>query len=274
MLRRTLRRVSVALIAAAALAAGPVAGASAAPPGQGPGGPILVVDQLRRPLRQLLRGDPPAEGLNEFAVTDVAPLTAADARGLRRRRARPHGACSRRRRSRALDRLGAGRRQPDRDAAGHAARRAARARAGRRRTSPNGYMQVDTGTSPGAGSPAQTMQFHGTADRWTLDGRDAVARALLGRRHGDRDPAVTLRDVGTAAARRRRSPTTSRARSSTRARATRPGRATKRDGDAERDPPGRPLLRRQGGRRAARLGRPRARSRSRRPTSSSACSPT
>ena len=40
-----------------------------------------------------------------------------------------------------------------------------------------GYLQVDTATEAGAGIVSETMQFHGTADRYTLS-----------RRVGDRDP--------------------------------------------------------------------------------------
>ena len=55
-------------------------------------------------------------------------------------------------------------------------------------------VRVDGSTTPGAGIVADTIQFHGTADNYTVAehyGRDAQ------RRHdGDGDPAVTLRTVG------------------------------------------------------------------------------
>ena len=35
----------------------------------------------------------------------------------------------------------------------------------------NAYLQVDTGSAPGAGIVGQTIQFHGTADRYTLQRR-------------------------------------------------------------------------------------------------------
>ena len=66
----------------------------------------------------------------------------------------------------------------------------------------NAYLRVDTAAAPGQGIVGQTMQFHGTADRYTLAGATppAVAVATL---YSDAttptsDPAVTLRSVGSA----------------------------------------------------------------------------
>ncbi len=88
-------------------------------------------------------------------------------------------------------------------------------------------MKVDTGSAAGAGIDAQTLQFHDTADRYTLNGASAIATLYSDVDHGDREPGRSACATSApAAARPRRSPSTSRARSSTRARATRPGRAT------------------------------------------------
>ena len=38
-----------------------------------------------------------------------------------------------------------------------------------------GYLLVNTATAPGAGIVGQTIQFHGTADRYTLNGATSVA---------------------------------------------------------------------------------------------------
>ena len=71
MLHQLLRRATVALIAAAALTAGPAPAPRRRAPGQGPGGPVLVVTDPGDPFgayyAEILR----AEGLNEFAVTDI-----------------------------------------------------------------------------------------------------------------------------------------------------------------------------------------------------------
>src|SRR5438045_5230146 len=40
----------------------------------------------------------------------------------------------------------------------------------------NGYLRVDTTTRAGSGIVGQTMQFHGTADRYTLSGASGIAR--------------------------------------------------------------------------------------------------
>ena len=62
------------------------------------------------------------------------------------------------------------------------------------------YLQVNTcRRARSAASSAQTMQFHGTADRYTLERRDADRDAVLERDDAPpRNPAVTVRSVGSA----------------------------------------------------------------------------
>ncbi len=48
----------------------------------------------------------------------------------------------------------------------------------------NAYMLIDTGTTPGAGLVAETIQFHGAADLSALDGAIGARHALF-----DRDPS-------------------------------------------------------------------------------------
>lgn len=77
-----MRRSSrVAFLLTIALIALPAAAASAQSPATGPGGPILVVTNPGDPYggyyAEILR----AEGLNEFAVTDVSQLSAATLSG-------------------------------------------------------------------------------------------------------------------------------------------------------------------------------------------------
>ena len=45
----------------------------------------------------------------------------------------------------------------------------------------NGYLKVDTAPPPGAGIDGQTLQFHGTADRYTLNGAQRARDAVLER---------------------------------------------------------------------------------------------
>ena len=62
----------------------------------------------------------------------------------------------------------------------------------------NAYLQVNTGTAPGAGIVASTIQYHGTADRYTLNGATAVATLYSNATTATSNPAVTLRAVGTS----------------------------------------------------------------------------
>ena len=90
----------------------------------------------------------------------------------------------------------------------------------------NAYLLVNTATAPGAGIVDQTMQFHGTADRYTLERRDHDRDAVLER--DDRHRQSGGHDAhGRQRSTRSRSRTTWRSRSSTRVRAIRrgPGRS-------------------------------------------------
>ena len=60
----------------------------------------------------------------------------------------------------------------------------------------NAYLR---GGTPGRGIVGQTIQFHGTADRYTA-GADVDRDALLDASTPTANPAVTLRSVGTTAA--------------------------------------------------------------------------
>ncbi len=64
----------------------------------------------------------------------------------------------------------------------------------------NGYLLVDTSKAPGNGIVNQTIQFHGTADRYTLNGASgasSVAMLYTNANTATSNPAVTLRSVGT-----------------------------------------------------------------------------
>lgn len=55
------------------------------------------------------------------------------------------------------------------------------------------YLQVNTASSPGAGIVGQTIQFHGTADLYTLNGATAIATLHSSVTTSTPHPAVTLR---------------------------------------------------------------------------------
>src|SRR6185295_4963970 len=62
----------------------------------------------------------------------------------------------------------------------------------------NAYLKVDTTVgTPGNGIVGQTIQYHGTADRYTLNGATAVAMLYSTATTATANPAVTTRTVGT-----------------------------------------------------------------------------
>jgi hypothetical protein len=162
-------------------------------PAQGPGGPILVIagsgDSFGRYYAEILR----AEGLNEFTVADERALTrsALDRHAvvvlapttLRRREASVVESWVR-----AGGRLIA--MQPDRRLA-----RMLGLRGGTGRLD-DGYLRIDTRRPPGAGFTGETMQFHGVARTYALDGAREVARLYFTSTTPSPYPAVTLRGVG------------------------------------------------------------------------------
>jgi fibronectin type 3 domain-containing protein len=62
----------------------------------------------------------------------------------------------------------------------------------------NAYLKVDTTTQAGAGIVGQTIQFHGSADRYTLNGASAIATLYSDANTATSNPAVTLRSVGSS----------------------------------------------------------------------------
>ena len=62
----------------------------------------------------------------------------------------------------------------------------------------NAYLKVDTTTGPGAGITPLTIQFHGTADRYTLNGAAAIATLYSTATAATTNPAVALRSVGSS----------------------------------------------------------------------------
>ena len=64
----------------------------------------------------------------------------------------------------------------------------------------NGYLLVDTSMSPGNGIVNQTIQFHGTADRYTLSGATQLATLYSNASTATSNPALTLRASGSGRA--------------------------------------------------------------------------
>lgn len=63
-------------------------------------------------------------------------------------------------------------------------------------TSSDKYIQIDTSKAPGKGIVGQTMQYHGTADDYTLNGATTVATLFSDATTSTNKPAVTIRTVG------------------------------------------------------------------------------
>jgi hypothetical protein len=166
------------------------------PPGpdQGPGGPIAVVtsdaNRSSTYLVEIMR----AEGLNEFAnikntavsaavlasydVVVLGDVTITDAQV-----------------TALTDWVNAGGNliamRPDPRLLGLAGLSAATG------TVSEGYLAVSSATEPGAGITTATMQFHGSANRYTLNGATSVAALYTTATTAAGNPAVTLRAVGT-----------------------------------------------------------------------------
>jgi fibronectin type 3 domain-containing protein len=62
----------------------------------------------------------------------------------------------------------------------------------------NAYLKVDTTAAPGTGIVGSTIQYHGTADRYTLNGATAVATLYSNATTATANPAVTMRSVGSS----------------------------------------------------------------------------
>ena len=58
------------------------------------------------------------------------------------------------------------------------------------------YLLVNTASGPGAGIVNQTIQFHGTADLYTLNGATSIATLYSGANTATSNPAVTMKNVG------------------------------------------------------------------------------
>ena len=143
-------------------------GPTAPPPDQAPGGPILVIaspgNAFTRYYAEILR----AEGFNAFAVADIALVDGRDARRPRRRHPRRDAADAAQ--VTMFTNWVHGRRQPDRDAARQAARRPPRPRRRAAARSPTPTCWSTRRRRRVSASSIETIQFHGTADRYTLAG--------------------------------------------------------------------------------------------------------
>ncbi len=163
------------------------------PPDEGPGGPILVISTTTNPFSRYYSEILRSEGLNEFKVTDLANvnstmLGAYDVVILGETGLSPTQVTTLTNWVQQGGNLIAMRPDPQLSGLlGLTATSSALA---------NGYLKVDTATGPGAGIVDQTIQFHGTADRYTTSGAQTIATLYASATGATTNPAVTLRSVG------------------------------------------------------------------------------
>ena len=163
------------------------------PPNEGPGGPILVLSSAANPFSRYHAEILRAEGLNEFTATDISNLTAALLNNyqvviLGDMTLTPTEVGLLTNWVTAGGNLIAMR--PDPQLAGLLGLTSAGT------TLSNGYLLVNTTSAPGTGIVNQTIQFHGTADNYTLSGATSIATLYSSAASSTSNPAVTIVSVG------------------------------------------------------------------------------
>ncbi|MDX1995676.1 MAG: malectin domain-containing carbohydrate-binding protein, partial [bacterium] len=166
----------------------------AEPPSTAPGGPILVLESADNPFTRYYTEILRAEGLNAFALRDIST---ANATNLAQHDVIILGEMDLTTAQVTLltDWVNAGGNliamRPDGDLAALLG------------LSPvggaplaEGYLLVNTASAPGAGIVNQTIQYHGDADRYTLNGATAIATLYSNATAATTNPAVTIRSVG------------------------------------------------------------------------------
>ena len=161
---------------------------------EGPGGPILVVASASNPFGRYYAEILHTEGFNAYTVTDISSVSAAmlsnyDVVILGEMSLTSAQVTTLTNWVTAGGNLIAMR--PDKQLAGLLGLLDAGT------TLTNAYLLINTATPPGAGLVNQTIQFHGTADRYTLNGATAAATLYSSASTATANPAVTLKTVGT-----------------------------------------------------------------------------
>jgi Domain of unknown function (DUF4082)/Bacterial Ig-like domain len=163
------------------------------PPDGGPGGPILVITKASAPFTSYYAEILRAEGLNAFTTKDVSTVTPADLAahdvailGEMSLTSAQVGML--------VNWVGAGGNlitmRPDPQLAGLLGLVGASGTLG------DAYLRVDISRPPGTGTVDQTMQFHGTADRYVTNGAATLATLYATSGTATVNPAVTLNEVG------------------------------------------------------------------------------
>ena len=162
----------------------------AVPPTAGAGGPILIVTSTTNPFTQYYAEILRAEGLNEFAVADQAAVTASmlAAYDVVILGEQPLTAAQVTLYSTWVSQGGnLIAMRPDKQLA------TLLGLADDTATLPSGYLAIDTTKMPGQGLVAQTIQFHGTADKYVPVDASVVATLYSDATNATTAPAVSLK---------------------------------------------------------------------------------
>ena len=166
---------------------------SAPPSDQGPGGPILVISSVANPFSRYYGEMLTAEGLNEYKVSDILNVTAST---LNSYDVVILGdfALTATQASMLASWVNNGGKliamHPDKQLAGLLGL------APTTSTMANAYLAVQTSTGPGVGIVGQTIQYHGSADLYTLAGATSFATLYSNASTPTTYPGVTLANSG------------------------------------------------------------------------------
>jgi hypothetical protein len=163
-------------------------------PNNGPGGPILVVTAAANPFSSYYAEILRSEGLNEFATADISTVTTSTLTGydvviLAQQTLNPAQVTMFSNWVNSGGDLIA--MHPDKQLAGLLGLTDASS------TLSDSYLLVNTASGPGFGITNQTIQYHGPADLYTLNGATSLATLYSNATTPTSNPAVTLRNVGT-----------------------------------------------------------------------------
>ena len=167
--------------------------ASSPPPPPPPGGPVLLVTSTSNPFASYLSEILRTEGFNEFSAIDVSQLSASTLAGEDTVVLGQAGLTAAQVSALTSFVNGGGNlvaMRPDAQLSGLLGITKTT------NTLSNAYLAVNPAVPPAAGITSQTMQFHGTADRYTLNGATSVANLYTSATAATTNPAVSLNSVG------------------------------------------------------------------------------
>jgi Domain of unknown function (DUF4082)/Bacterial Ig-like domain/Bacterial Ig domain/Abnormal spindle-like microcephaly-assoc'd, ASPM-SPD-2-Hydin len=170
---------------------------SGVPNNSGPGGPILVISSATNPFSTYYGEILSAEGMNEYLISDISTVTATTLANYDVVILGDMALTSAQASMLSTWVNGGGQliaMHPDKQLAGLLGLTATTS------VLSNAYLLVQTATGPGVGIVGQTIQFHGPADRYTLNGASSLATLYSNSTTSTTSPAVTLVHAGSGQA--------------------------------------------------------------------------